>query len=74
MDREIEELRRLMLRSETNTASEEKLSRRNPAIAAGKKQQQQSSGADGQLQRTFWDPGGFQQSQEAHEQELIDFS
>jgi hypothetical protein len=38
-------------------------------------QQQRSSGADGQLQRTVWDPGGFQQRcWEAHEQELMIFA
>jgi hypothetical protein len=38
-------------------------------------QQQRSSGADGQLQRTVWDPGGFQQPcWEAHEQELMIFA
>jgi hypothetical protein len=62
-----------MLRSAARNYSEEKLSRRKPTIAAGKKQQQQSSGADGQLQRTVWDLGGFQQSREAHEQELMNF-
>jgi hypothetical protein len=76
LDRVIEEIRRLMLRSAHESVSKEKLSRRKPAIAAGKKQQQQqqSSGADGQLQRIVWDPGGFQQSWEAHEQELMNFS
>jgi hypothetical protein len=39
LDREIEEIKRLMLRS-ARTASKEKLNRREPAIAAGKKQQQ----------------------------------
>jgi hypothetical protein len=70
LDEEIEEIRRLMSRSATETASEEKLSRGEPARAAGQKkqQQQQSRGADGQLQRTVWDPGGFQQPcWEAHE-------
>jgi hypothetical protein len=68
LDREIEEIRRLMLRSAHETSSKKKLSRRKPTIAAGKKQQQQQSrGADGQLQRIIWDPGGFQQSWEAHE-------
>jgi hypothetical protein len=33
-----------------------------------KQQHQRSSGADGQLKRTIWDPGGFQQRcWEAHE-------
>jgi hypothetical protein len=33
----------------------------------------QSRGAEGQLQEKVWDPGGFQQSWEAHEQELMNF-
>jgi hypothetical protein len=37
LDREIEEIRRLMLRSIEETSSEEKMSTRNPAIVAGKK-------------------------------------
>jgi hypothetical protein len=37
-------------------------------------QQQRSSGEDGQLQRIVWDPRGFQQSLEAHEQELMIFA
>jgi hypothetical protein len=50
------------------------LNRREPAIAAGKMQQQRGGGADGQLQRTILDPGGFQQQRrEAHEQELMNF-
>jgi hypothetical protein len=39
LDREIEEIRRLMLRSVQESVSEEKLSRGRPARAAGKKQQ-----------------------------------
>jgi hypothetical protein len=39
MDKVIEEIRRLMSRSAAETASEEKLSRRKPAIAAGQQQQ-----------------------------------
>jgi hypothetical protein len=53
-----------MIRS-AETVSKGKLSIREPGTAAGKKkhqQQQQHSwrGADGQLQRMVWDPGGFQ--------------
>jgi hypothetical protein len=76
LDEIIEEIRRLMIRS-AEAVSEEKLSRGEPAIAAGQQmqQQQRSSGADGQLQRTVWDPGGFQQPcWEAHEQELMIFA
>jgi hypothetical protein len=41
LDKDIEEIRRLMSRSAVEIASEEKLSRRRPAIAVGKMQQQQ---------------------------------
>jgi hypothetical protein len=58
LDEVIEEIRRLMLRS-AETASEERLSRREAAAAAAQKQQQQQNGADEQLQRMIWDPGGF---------------
>jgi hypothetical protein len=40
LDREIEEIRRMMLRSAQEAVSKGKLSRREPTIAAGKKQQQ----------------------------------
>jgi hypothetical protein len=65
----IEKIRRLMLRSAQEVVSKGKLSRRKPTREAGKKQQQrQSNGADGQIQRIVWDPGGFQQqSGGAHE-------
>jgi hypothetical protein len=66
-----------MLRSAVETVSEEEMSRGEPAIAVGQQmqQQQRSSGADGQLQRTVWDLGGFQQwCWEAHEQELMIFA
>jgi hypothetical protein len=66
----IEEIRRLMLRSAQESISKGEAEQKEAYIAAGKKQQQQqqqSSGADGQLQRIVWDPGGFQQSWEAHE-------
>jgi hypothetical protein len=76
LDEIIEEIRRLMIRS-AEVVSKGKLSRGEPTIAAGQQmqQQQRSDGADGQLQRTVWDPGGFQQPcWEAHEQELMIFS
>jgi hypothetical protein len=62
LDKVIEEIMRVMLRSTEEIDSKEKLNIRDPTIATGKKQQQQqkSSGAYGQLQRTIWDPGGFQ--------------
>jgi hypothetical protein len=55
----IEEVRRLMLGS-ADTASRERLSRREAVAAATTQQkQQQENGADGKLQRLIWDPGGF---------------
>jgi hypothetical protein len=62
LDKVIEGIRRLMLKSALEAVSEEELSRGETTIATGKhmQQQQQSSGADGQLQRTVWDLGGFQ--------------
>jgi hypothetical protein len=61
LDRDIEEIRRMMLRSAHETASKEKMSRGKPAIVARKKQQQQQrNGAYGQLQKIVWDPSGFQ--------------
>jgi hypothetical protein len=76
LDEEIEEIRRLMLRSVEETVSEDKMSRRRPVISAGKMQQQhRSNGADGHLQRTIWDTGGFQQRcWEAHEKDLMIFA
>jgi hypothetical protein len=64
-----------MIRS-AETTSEEKLSRRKEATTTTQKQQQQQGdGADEQLQRFVWDPGGFQQLRwEAHEQELMNFA
>jgi hypothetical protein len=45
------------------------LSRRKEAAAAA------ADGADEQLQRMIWDPGGFQHLRwEAHEQELMNFA
>jgi hypothetical protein len=59
LDREIEDIRRLMLRS-VQITSEEKLGREKAAVAAAqRKQQQQQNGADEKLQRLVWDPGGF---------------
>jgi hypothetical protein len=61
----------------TRTAvSNEKLNRREPARAAGKKREAATTkqGADGQLQGKVWDPGGFQHWRRgAHEQELMIF-
>jgi hypothetical protein len=66
-----------MIRS-AETASKEKLGRREASSSkqqAEAKQQQQRNGADEQLQKFVWDPGGFPQLRwEAHEQELMNFA
>jgi hypothetical protein len=66
LDRVIEEIRRLMLRS-TKEISKGKLTRGDPSTIGGKKKQKQQQhswrGARGQPQRTVWDPGGFQCSE-----------
>ena len=67
LDRVIEEIRKLMLRS-VEEINKGNMTRGEPAIAVGKKhnkkQQQQKQhswrGSRGQLQGKFWDPGGFQ--------------
>jgi hypothetical protein len=71
LDRVIEDIIRLMV-DPAGTVSKERLSSRKEAAAARKQQQQQIDGADEQLQRMIWDPGGFQHRiWEAHEQELM---
>jgi hypothetical protein len=74
LDEVIEEIRRLMIRS-TEAVNNEKLSRRGPTRAVGQQQQQQQGkGADRQLQRIVWDPGGFQKRcRGAHDQEIMIF-
>jgi hypothetical protein len=70
----IEEIRRLMLRS-AETASEEKAEQKKEEAAAEASSNSKEDGADEQLQRMIWDPGGFQhQRWEAHEQELMNFA
>jgi hypothetical protein len=55
--------------------SNEKLSRREPTRAAGKKKQHSWRRADGQLQGKGWDLGGFQHWRRgAHDQEIMIFS
>jgi hypothetical protein len=74
LDEVIEEIRELMIRS-VETASKEGLGRKEEAATTQKQQQQQGDGADEQLQRFVWDPGGFPQLRvEAHEQELMNFA
>jgi hypothetical protein len=69
----IEEIRESMLKSTKYVVSKEKLNRGVSARVAGMQQKQQRRGAGGQLQEKVWDPGGFQQSWEAHEKELMNF-
>jgi hypothetical protein len=75
LDRVIEQISRLMLRSAQEAVSKEKLNKGEPAIILGKKkkkekekqQQQQNRGAGRHLQEKIWDPGGFQYNWRAHE-------
>jgi hypothetical protein len=73
LDKEIEEIKRLMLEATQGATNREVWDKRKPAGAAGKKKQQ-GKGEDGQLQEKVWDPGGSQQqSRGSHEQELMIF-
>jgi hypothetical protein len=76
LDREIEEIRRLMLRSATETASEEKLSRRKPAIAAGRRSSNNNKAVEqmDNSKEQFGIQVDFNRAWEAHEQELMNFS
>jgi hypothetical protein len=59
LDEVIEEIRRLMLRS-AETASEERLSRKERSKQQQQQQQQQQqNGADESSRYLIWDPGGF---------------
>jgi hypothetical protein len=80
LDRVIEEIRELMLRSAQEAVNKGKLNRGEPAITTGKKKKKKKNnnnnkGARGQLQGEVWDPGGFQQQNiwRAHEKELMIF-
>jgi hypothetical protein len=81
LDRVIEEIRKMMLRS-IEVFNKGELNKRDPTIAAvknqkkKKKQQQQHSwrGARGQLHKRIWNPGGFQHwGRGAHEREIMFF-
>jgi hypothetical protein len=70
------EIQWLMLRSTEEAVNKDNLYRGKFARASRKMQKQQqklSRGEEGQLHKKVWDPGGFQQSWEAHEQELMNF-
>jgi hypothetical protein len=58
LDEVIKEIMELMTRL-LDTASKEKLGRKEAAAAAQQKQQQQQNGAYGKLQIFVWDPGEF---------------
>jgi hypothetical protein len=65
-----------MMLGSTETVSKEKLSRRKEASSSSNAEAATAAedGADEQLQKFVWDPGGFQQLRwEAHEQELMNF-
>jgi hypothetical protein len=74
LDRVIEEIRKLMLRS-AKVVNKEKLRRGELVVASGNMKQQHSwIGARGQLQGKVWDLGGFQHWRRgSHEQELMIF-
>jgi hypothetical protein len=75
LDEVIEKIRELMIRS-AETASKEKLSRkRSSSNSSSSSSNSRGDGADEQLQKFVWDPGGFPQLRvEAHEQELMNFA
>jgi hypothetical protein len=75
LDEVIEEIREMMLGS-AETVSKEKLSRRKEAAATAEAEAAATGdGADEQLQKFVWDPGGFPKlREEAHEQELMNFA
>jgi hypothetical protein len=61
LDREIEEIRRLMLESTKKIVNNRwRLTRGDPATATGQQQEKQSRRAGGQLRAKVWDPGGSQ--------------
>jgi hypothetical protein len=73
LDKEIEDIKRLMLEAAQEAVNREGWNRRGPAGAAGQ-QRQQGRGASGQLQFQVWDPRGSQQhSRGSHEKELMIF-
>jgi hypothetical protein len=81
LDRVIEEIRKLMLRSAQEAVNKEGDEQKRACHSSReekkkKTEQQQHSwrGARGQLQKRVWDPGGFQHWRRgAHEQELMFF-
>jgi hypothetical protein len=59
LDKEIKEIKRLMLEAAEEAFIGEVWVKRKLVEAAGQKRQQEK-GADGQLQEKVWDPGGSQ--------------
>jgi hypothetical protein len=78
MEKIIEEIIKLMIRSIEETVSMRKLNKGELAIVEEKEkkkqQQQHNIGAGGQFQGEDWDPRGFQWSWGSHEQEIMNFS
>jgi hypothetical protein len=74
LNKEIEEIRILMLEAtKKSSSSRERWNKEEPSAVG---QQHKGRGADRQLHVKFWDPGGssFEQEQESHEKELMNFS
>jgi hypothetical protein len=59
LDKEIEDINRLMLEVAQEAVNREGWNRRGPTRATGQ-QRQKGRGASGQLQFQVWDPGGSQ--------------
>jgi hypothetical protein len=73
LDKEIEDIKRLMLEEAQEAINIEGWNIRGLVGATGK-QRQQGRGASGQLQFQVWDPGGSQQhNRGSHEKELMIF-
>jgi hypothetical protein len=73
LDKETEEIKRLMLVAAQEAVIREVWDIRKPAGGAGRKRQQEK-GADEQIQEKVWGPGGPQQQfRGSHEKELMIF-
>jgi hypothetical protein len=73
LDKEIKEVKRLMLEAAKEALVKEIWDKRKPAKQSGQKMQKEK-GADGQLKEKVWDLGGPQkQSRGNHKHELMIF-
>jgi hypothetical protein len=71
LDKEIEEIKRLMLEVAQEATNRETWDKRKPTREVGKKRQE-VKGANEQLQEKVWDLGGSQKQRRGrHEQELM---